>query len=104
MLLWCVLEGGGMTVEESRKAWLAHYDAKHIITPSGGSVFTIKGNSDAIAAYILLQGRHVATLAKAKFAGLATDALPDTGSINKVETLKFDMLVVIEKESRVVID
>ncbi|KAG6847667.1 hypothetical protein H0H93_006652, partial [Arthromyces matolae] len=67
---WCVKEGGGMygkSLEESRRARAAHYDAlwkaktekekgtsKIIVTAPSGGTFTIEGDSDAIAAFIPL--------------------------------------------------
>ncbi|KAG6815822.1 hypothetical protein H0H93_008945, partial [Arthromyces matolae] len=71
---WCIKEGGGMygkSIEESRKARFAHYDAlwkakteqekekgtsKIIVTTPSGGTFTIEGDPDAIAAFFHHRG------------------------------------------------
>ncbi|KAF5381068.1 hypothetical protein D9615_004178 [Tricholomella constricta] len=84
---WCIMPGGGQagkTIQESRTARHAAFEAnrrnkgkttpsKITITPSGGTAFSIEGDTATIAAYIAAQSG-----AKPEFAGLASDALPDT--------------------------
>ncbi|KAG5348433.1 hypothetical protein C0989_010461, partial [Termitomyces sp. Mn162] len=72
--------------------------SKVMITPSGGTAFTIKGNSDAIAAYIILQGNQTSSNRKVEFAGFAADALPIAGLIEEIEALKLSTFIVVEKE------
>lgn len=113
---WCILEGGGMagkTVEESRKARLAHYDAKRkgkdvkkevsrlTITPQGGAAFVVEGDSSAIAVYIAAQGGKGPQITKSEFAGLATDIIPGTSCITDIETMEFDSFIAVEEEQRV---
>lgn len=109
-LPWCILEGGGMagkTVEESRTARIAHFKAKDrdrkkssskvTITPSGGSAFTLEGDPDLIAAYMTARESKTLPPAKTEFAGLTSDVLP-TATIEEVEELEFNALVVLEEE------
>lgn len=108
---WCILEGGGMsgkTVEESKQARLAYYDAQRkekdakkktsriTITPNGGSAFTVEGDSEAIAAYIAAQGEKSTSSTKAEFAGIASDSIP--GYIEDIEAMEFEALVAVEEE------
>ncbi|KAG5349349.1 hypothetical protein C0989_004448 [Termitomyces sp. Mn162] len=108
---WCILEGGGMagkTIEESRMAHLAYYKAKDkdqkkinskvMITPSGSLAFTLEGNPDFITAYMAAQEEENHPAVKAEFMGLASNALPIAGSIEEVEALEFDTLIVLEEE------
>lgn len=111
---WCILEGGGMsgkTIEESRQARLAHYDAQRkekdakkktsrvTITPTGGTAFTVEGDSDAIAAYITAQGGKATSAVKSEFAGLASDSIP-ASCIDEIEELEFDSLIAVEEECK----
>ncbi|KAG5725296.1 Copia protein [Termitomyces sp. T112] len=111
--LWCILEGGGMagkTMEESRAACLASFrvrdkdkkksNSRITVMPSGGSTFTIKGDLDFIATYMAAREGQTMQPAETEFVGLAFDALPSTGSIDEVEMLEFDTLIVLEEELR----
>lgn len=108
---WCILEGGGMegkTIEKLRKARIAKAKEKKkttlkfTITPTGGSAFTIEGDSNTIAAYITSQGKPTTSL-KNEFTGLASDVLPSSASIEDIEDLEFDMLIVLEEEIRIIL-
>ncbi|KAG5721537.1 hypothetical protein E4T56_gene13114 [Termitomyces sp. T112] len=109
---WCILEGGGMagkTLEDARLAHLAHYKAKReshnnkkgptklTVMPAGGSAFTVKGNPNALAAYIASQtGKSVGIATKAKFVGLASNDVSD--ALADVESLEINTWIVLEEE------
>ncbi|KAG6898459.1 hypothetical protein C0993_006771 [Termitomyces sp. T159_Od127] len=108
------MAGGGMAgkmVEESRKAWIAHFEAQKkekdkkvtsriTITPSGSVAFVVEGDSDMIATYIANHSGVVANVTRPEFAGLASDSLSIT-SMNNIEAMEFNMLVALEEELRV---
>lgn len=116
--LWCILEGGGMAgkmLDEAKAAHVAHYKARKdnrekkkgatrlTITPAGGSVFTVEGDAEALAAYIAAQTNKVpGTAPKAEFAGLAADMVPT--SLEDAETLEFDAWIALEEESVTIAD
>ncbi|KAG6883659.1 hypothetical protein C0992_008185, partial [Termitomyces sp. T32_za158] len=103
----------GKTVEESRTAWIAHYDAQRkakgkgktasrvTIMPAGGSAFTVEGDSEVIAAYITTHTGPAAP--RAEFAGLASDVFPAAASLESIKTLEFDFdtLLAFEEEIKV---
>lgn len=118
MLPWCILEGGSMarkTIVESRMARLAHLKArdknhkkgssKIMVMPSGGSMFTLEGDPELIAAYMATREGKPATAptGKTEFAGLASDILPTLSSISEVEDLEFDAFIV-EEEAKTGVD
>lgn len=110
-LPWCILKGGGMegkTVKKSRKSRIVHFEAQYkgwdkknstskiTITLSGGKAFTIKGDSETIAAYISAQSA-TGTPPQAEFAGLASDAIL-RNNFEDAESLEFDTLIMVEEE------
>ncbi|KAG5717103.1 hypothetical protein E4T56_gene7190 [Termitomyces sp. T112] len=105
--------GGGMvrkTVEESRTTHLAHFRSKErggkrtsskvTVTPSGRSPFTLEGDLYLIATYMAARKGKNPLTSKAEFAGLASDTLPEAGSIEDIEVLEFDTLIAVEEELR----
>ncbi|KAG5729971.1 hypothetical protein E4T56_gene17209 [Termitomyces sp. T112] len=97
------------TVEESRQARLAYYDAQWkdrdskkktsrvTITLNGGTAFTIEGDLEAIAAYIATQGGKQTTSVKPEFAGITSDSIL-TSYIKDIEAMEFETLVAVEEE------
>ncbi|KAG6880735.1 hypothetical protein C0995_004640, partial [Termitomyces sp. Mi166 len=78
--------------------------SKITVTPSGRTTFTLKGDANAIAAYIVAcEGRTTAVPIKTEFAGLASDSL-SSATIEDIEELEFDAMIVLEEEERTGID
>ncbi|KAG6880673.1 hypothetical protein C0995_004989 [Termitomyces sp. Mi166 len=105
----------GKTIEESRKARLAHYKnqrkekdkkktSKVTFTPSGGSAFTLEGNSETIAAYLATQTGKTSFTSKTEFAGLAADAISPIEPLSEVEALEMDAWIAMEEEPKANVD
>lgn len=104
----------GKLVEESKKARLAFYDNKRkerekkdktvsriMLTPTGGSAFTLEGDPVTIAVYLTTQTPKSTTSQTAEFAGLSSNAVPAAGFLADAEGLEFDAWIALEEEHNI---
>ena len=74
-----------------------------MFTPiEGGSAFTLEGDSDTIAAYLALKIAKLSPSVKKKFAGLASDTIPLTGTLQDIKDLEINAWIAEDEEEKAI--